>query len=144
MEYIMDPKIVQMVAQLLKSGVSEEEIVAKLVQGKIPQAVAEDAIAKAKNMLQGSDQAGKPEGVPDSNQGMAMIRQVLTQVPVQVVLFIIKALMMMKGDQLNALVANLEQASKEQGSAPAQEGQDQGQGSPAGQQQQQPPQELQI
>jgi len=141
----MDQKIVQMVAQLLKSGVTEGEIIGKLTQNGIPEEIAKQAIAEAKEAVSGPEQAGKPEGAPSNSQGMAMMRQILTQVPPQVVLFIIEAITKMKGDELNALVNDLAKASQ-QGSAQAEEGQEQGGGSPASQQQQQQmqPQELQI
>jgi len=57
------------------------------------------------------------------------------------VLMIIKFIMMMKGDELNALVENLQSSTQEE-EAPAER--EQVQEMPAGQQQQQPPQELQI
>lgn len=136
----MDQRVLQLVAKLLQSGMPEEQIISKLVEGGIPQEMAQQAIQEAKGAMGGPREAGHPEGAASNSQGMAMMRQVLTQVPPKVVLFIIEAIMKMKGSELNALVQDLKQADDQ---APTQEGQDQGQGSPAGQQQQQQ-QELQI
>lgn len=116
----MDQGIISKVAQLLNQGVPEEEIIQGMVEAKIPQEVAQQAIAEAKQSLGGGKEPGRPEGVRQNSEGMAIIRRVITDIGPEKVLLIIEAIMKMDGGELNALADSLRggssSAMEEQGS----------------------------